>query len=110
MGQISQAVQCLHQLKILHRDVKTHNIFLTANNQIKLGDLGEARQLNRASEQAQTHAGTESFMSPEILNGEKYSYKTDIWSLGCVLYLLCTLRPPFEAPGLYQLINKVIHE
>ena len=49
-------------------------------------------------------------MSPEILDGLPYSFKTDIWSMGCVLYLLCTLRPPFEAQGKFKLFNKVMNE
>ena len=72
------------------------NIFLTRDNVVKVGDLGEARQLEATNEMAQTHTGTQGYMSPEILEGQSYSFKSDIWSIGCVLYFLCSLKLPFE--------------
>ena len=62
---------------------------------IKLGDFGEAAVLESTTEKRYSHAGTNIFMSPEMLDGQSYEYKNDIWSAGCVLYMLCCLKPPF---------------
>ncbi|KAJ7418098.1 hypothetical protein WISP_60994 [Willisornis vidua] len=113
--QISLGLKHIHDKKILHRDVKTQNIFLSNNGKVaKLGDFGIARQLNRSSlifidfgdkvdlsyvvastmEFAHTCVGTPYYLSPEICENRPYNNKTDIWSLGCVLYELCALKHP----------------
>ncbi|CAE7471004.1 NEK4 [Symbiodinium natans] len=85
------ALQSLHQQKILHRDLKTQNIFLTGNRQqnilaAKLGDFGIAKVLTSTADLAKTQIGTPFYMSPELINSHPYSYKSDVWGLGCVLY------------------------
>ena len=87
----------LHTNRILHRDIKTINMFLTKDNQIKIGDLGVARELAQTANMAHTVVGTPYYLSPELCAEESYNHKSDIWSLGCVLYELCTLKHPFEA-------------
>ncbi|CAJ0938237.1 unnamed protein product [Ranitomeya imitator] len=89
--QIASAVSCIHRAGILHRDIKTLNIFLTKANLIKLGDYGLAKQLNSEFSMAETCVGTLYYMSPELCQGVKYSFKSDIWAVGCVLYELLTL-------------------
>uniref|UniRef100_A0A8C5SPP1 non-specific serine/threonine protein kinase n=1 Tax=Laticauda laticaudata TaxID=8630 RepID=A0A8C5SPP1_LATLA len=94
--------------KILHRDIKTQNIFLSSNGiTAKLGDFGIARMLNNTMDFASTCVGTPYYLSPEICENKPYNNKTDIWSLGCVLYELCTLKHPFEGNNLPQLIMKI---
>ena len=87
----------LHSNKILHRDIKTINMFLTKDDKIKIGDLGVAKTLNQTYNMAYTVVGTPYYLSPELCEEKPYNHKSDIWSLGCVLYELCTLRHPFEA-------------
>lgn len=94
--QICLAIKYIHDKKILHRDLKTQNIFLTKSNHIKLGDFGIARVLQNTCDCAQTQIGTPFYISPEICNSEAYNQKSDIWSLGCVLYELATLRHAFD--------------
>ncbi|XP_032069217.1 serine/threonine-protein kinase Nek5 [Thamnophis elegans] len=106
--QIALGLKHIHDRKILHRDIKTQNIFLSSNGiTAKLGDFGIARVLNNTMEFANTYVGTPYYLSPEICENKPYNNKTDIWSLGCVLYELCTLKHPFEGNNLPQLILKI---
>ncbi|XP_042110703.1 serine/threonine-protein kinase Nek5 isoform X4 [Ovis aries] len=106
--QISLGLKHIHDRKVLHRDIKTQNIFLSKNGMVaKLGDFGIARVLNNTMELARTCIGTPYYLSPEICQNKPYNNKTDIWSLGCVLYELCTLRHPFEGNNLQQLVLKI---
>lgn len=106
--QISLGLKHIHDRKILHRDIKTQNIFLSKNGSVaKLGDFGIARILSNSMELARTCVGTPYYLSPEICQNKPYNNKTDIWSLGCVLYELCTLRHPFEGNNLHQLVLKI---
>jgi NIMA (never in mitosis gene a)-related kinase len=98
----------VHDRKIIHRDLKSQNIFLTKDNRIKLGDFGIARILKKTMEKAKTMVGTPYYISPEIIQGKQYSLMTDIWSLGVVLYELCTLNPPFNAESLHYLALKIV--
>ncbi|KAM9652564.1 serine/threonine-protein kinase Nek5 isoform 3-T3 [Morphnus guianensis] len=106
--QISLGLKHIHDKKILHRDLKAQNIFLSNNGKVaKLGDFGIARQLNSTTEFAHTCVGTPYYLSPEICENRPYNNKTDIWSLGCVLYELCALKHPFEGNSLHQLVLKI---
>ncbi|XP_073899567.1 serine/threonine-protein kinase Nek5 isoform X2 [Castor canadensis] len=106
--QISLGLKHIHDRKILHRDIKAQNIFLSKNDTVaKLGDFGIARVLNHSMEFARTCVGTPYYLSPEICQNKPYNNKTDIWSLGCVLYELCTLKHPFEANSLHHLVLKI---
>lgn len=86
---------------ILHRDLKPANIFLDENNNAKLGDFGFARALAQSQDgqsvYANTYLGSPYYMSPEQCNGQEYNEKSDIWSLGIILYELAQLSPPFMA-------------
>jgi len=106
--QTAVGLQHIHSRKILHRDIKTMNIFLTKDDNIKVGDLGVARILNNTNELANTMVGTPYYLSPELCEGRPYNDKSDIWSLGCVLYELCTLKHPFDASNQGALILKII--
>ena len=98
----------LHKNKILHRDIKTINMFLGKDNKIKIGDLGVAKLLNYTNNFAHTVVGTPYYLSPELCEEKPYNHKSDIWSLGCVLYELCTFRHPFEANNQGALILKIV--
>lgn len=75
---------------------------------VKLGDFGIARVLSKTVEKAKTMVGTPYYLSPEIIESKPYSLKTDIWSLGVILYELCALKPPFNADSLHFLALKII--
>jgi NIMA (never in mitosis gene a)-related kinase len=94
--------------KVIHRDIKGQNIFLHQDNIVKLGDFGIARQLHRTVEKAKTVVGTPYYLSPEIIENRPYSFKSDIWSLGVLLYEMCALQPPFNGNSLQFLALKIV--
>ncbi|XP_073197699.1 serine/threonine-protein kinase Nek1 isoform X7 [Lepidochelys kempii] len=106
--QICLALKHVHDRKILHRDIKSQNIFLTKDGTIQLGDFGIARVLNSTVELARTCIGTPYYLSPEICRNKPYNNKSDIWALGCVLYEMCTLKHAFEAGNMKNLVLKII--
>ncbi|XP_005736028.1 serine/threonine-protein kinase Nek3 isoform X2 [Pundamilia nyererei] len=97
----------IHDQRVLHRDLKSKNIFLTDNGTVKLGDFGSACILNSSKAYAHAYVGTPYYVAPEIWDNKPYNNKSDVWSLGCVLYELCTLRHPFQASSWKSLILKV---
>lgn len=105
--QICLAIKHIHDRKILHRDLKSQNIFLTENGLVKLGDFGIAKCLNFTMEKVSTIVGTPYYLSPEIVQNMPYSFKSDIWSLGVLLYEMTCLRMPFDANSLPMLSLKI---
>ncbi|XP_013067083.2 serine/threonine-protein kinase Nek2-like isoform X2 [Biomphalaria glabrata] len=92
---------------VLHRDLKPANVFLDKDSNVKLGDFGLARVLHSESSFAQTYVGTPYYMSPELVNNLSYNEKSDIWALGCMMYELCALSPPFTASNQSELNRKI---
>ncbi|KAL9976486.1 hypothetical protein ACROYT_G013794 [Oculina patagonica] len=105
--QLVLAVKFMHEKRMLHRDLKTRNIFLKKNI-IKLGDFGISRILMGTSDMATTFTGTPYYMSPEVLKHEGYKYKSDIWSMGAVLYELCNLQHAFQGESLMGVMYKIV--
>ena len=106
--QICLALKFCHDSKIIHRDIKPDNIFITKNGDVKLGDFGISRILSVTMSLAHTHCGTPFQMAPEMwAENPKYRYKVDIWALGALLYNLAALRIPFAAKSTSELINKI---
>ena len=97
----------IHKLKILHRDLKSLNIFLTKNLDAKIGDLGVAKMLILTNH-AKSFIGTPFYLSPEICNDIPYNDKSDVWALGCILYELCTYSKPFQAKSQGAIILKIL--
>ena len=99
----------IHKLKILHRDLKSLNIFLKQGKDVRVGDLGVAKVLNQTFF-AKTFIGTPYYLSPEICEDKPYNDKSDVWALGCILYELCTYHHPFTAKSQGGLILKILNE
>jgi NIMA (never in mitosis gene a)-related kinase len=104
-GEMCTGLDALHKLNICHRDLKCANMFLT-KGQIKIGDLNVSKVVKRNL--LFTRVGTPYYASPEIWNDKPYDQKSDMWSLGCVLYEMCALRPPFTAGNLRELSKKIV--
>ncbi|XP_078207256.1 serine/threonine-protein kinase Nek4 isoform X19 [Callithrix jacchus] len=100
--------QYLHEKHILHRDLKTQNVFLTRTNIIKVGDLGIARVLENHCDMASTLIGTPYYMSPELFSNKPYNYKSDVWALGCCVYEMATLKHAFNAKDMNSLVYRII--
>ncbi len=106
--QICLAIKHVHDRKILHRDLKSQNVFLTKQGIVKLGDFGIAKVLESTVAQAQTIVGTPYYLSPEIIENKPYNFKSDIWSLGVLLYEMCALKPPFNGGSLHMLALQIV--
>ena len=104
--QMIKGLKALHDLKILHRDLKSANIFLFSDGTAKIGDLNVSKVAKKGIGYTQT--GTPYYASPEVWRDEPYDSKSDIWSLACVIYEMLTLHPPFKAESMKGLYEKVI--
>jgi len=105
--QLASALLHIHARKVLHRDLKPLNIFLTKKGIVKLGDFGIARVLESSTAIAQTTIGSPYYLSPEMINSEPYGVKSDIWALGVVTYELTALKVPFHANCLPAVALKI---
>ena len=104
--QMIEGLKALHDKKIMHRDIKSANIFLVKDkHQCKIGDMNVSKVIKEKVLRTQT--GTPYYASPEVWKDEPYSYKSDLWSIGCVIYELCALRPPFKGKDLDELYGNV---
>jgi len=95
--QLIKALKYLHSHRVIHRDLKLGNLFLTEKMELKVGDFGLATKLDFEGERKRTVCGTPNYIAPEILDGKTgHSYEVDIWSLGVIVYTLIIGKPPFE--------------
>ena len=102
--QLVRAIQYIHSRKVIHRDLKLGNLFLTDDMILKVGDFGLAAQVFYHAEKKRTVCGTPNYLAPEVLfskkvNGieEGHSYEVDFWAIGVILYVMLYGRPPFES-------------
>jgi serine/threonine protein kinase len=104
--QMIKGLKALHELKIYHRDLKSANVFICKDKTVKIGDMNVSKVAKKGLLYTQT--GTPYYASPEVWQDKPYDSKSDIWSCGCVIYELATLKPPFRAQDLEGLFHKVI--
>lgn len=109
VAQICLALKFLHERNILHRDLKLENIFLTKEGVVKLGDFGASKQLTSQSDKASTQIGTPFYLSPELIADQPYSFSTDVWAVGILIYELCTRRPPFTGRTIPELCSNILN-
>jgi len=105
--QLCLGVDHLHSNGVIHRDIKSLNIMKTKSGLLKIGDLGVSRQVGQDTMMLQTFYGTPLYASPELCENKPYNEKTDIWSLGVVLYEMACLQPPFSGQNLIALAEAI---
>mmetsp|Transcript_56200 Transcript_56200/g.64150 ORF Transcript_56200/g.64150 Transcript_56200/m.64150 type:complete len:346 (+) Transcript_56200:66-1103(+) len=100
--QIIHGLIYLHRITHqIHRDIKPDNILMSSNGSVKLTDFGISRELPTTQTHCETFCGTATYMSPERISGKKYSYPSDIWSLGLVILELAIQKYPYPRPTIY---------
>jgi eukaryotic-like serine/threonine-protein kinase len=111
LEQTCSALQFAHERNIVHRDIKPANLMLTADDTVKVTDFGTAKILQFGTVQQTTHVmGTPSYMSPEQVKGRPIDGRTDIFSLGVVLYEMLTGEKPFPGQSITTVIYKIVNE
>ena len=109
--QISEALIYAHRQNIVHRDIKPDNIFILNNGKVKITDFGIARILTETTmTKAGSAIGSPGYMSPEQIKGEKIDSRSDIFSLGVLLYQMITGKNPFAADSIHTAIYKILKE
>ncbi|KAL1510705.1 hypothetical protein AB1Y20_006999 [Prymnesium parvum] len=107
--QLALALQYIHERhNLIHRDVKSQNTFLRADDSLMLGDFGVSIVLDSPTDLAKTCVGTPFYMCPELVRKQKYSNKADMWAFGIVIYELTTLSYAFDANNMQGLMSKIL--
>lgn len=104
------ALKYIHERHVLHRDLKSSNFFVSAKGHLQMGDFGIATVLSNTAALAKTMIGTPNYMSPEACQEKPYTWPSDIWAMGCVLYELCALKLPFEGANFVILTQKIVRD
>ncbi|XP_071031412.1 serine/threonine-protein kinase PLK1-like isoform X2 [Oncorhynchus clarkii lewisi] len=107
MMQLVKGCQYLHNNRVIHRDLKLGNIFLSDDMDVKIGDFGLATTIEFDGERKKTLCGTPNYIAPEVLCKKGHSFEVDVWSLGCILYTLLVGKPPFETSCLKETYNRI---
>ena len=105
--EICNGLKEIHKNDLIHRDLKPDNLFLNADLTIKISDFGLSRKFQNIYDYVRTKVITMQYIAPELLNGQEYNNKVDVWSLGCIIYELCTLNFCFESNSMNGLLRKI---
>ena len=106
---LALGVKHCHDRRIIHRDLKAQNIFMCRNGMAKIGDFGVSRVLARTHDMVKSVNGTPYYMAPELFDEVPYSFPADVWSLGILLYEMCTLTYPFKPEdGSYTSLGRLV--
>ena len=106
--QMAFALKYCHKKSVLHRDLKSENVFLTSDGVVKVGDFGLAKVLTSQQNFATTCLGTPYYMSPEVVSQGVYNDKNDVWALGVILYEMLMCERPFRGESIGPLIVKIM--
>jgi serine/threonine protein kinase len=109
LREILKGLAYLHRRQRIHRDLKSDNILLSMEGQVKIGDLGYCVQLSDQNPNRQTFAGTLLWMAPEVVNQDFYNEKVDIWSLGIITFELVTGEPPHYKDGQQKIVISILN-
>ena len=109
MLQILSALEYMHGIGVIHRDLKLGNLLLDKHMGVKIGDLGLAAKLTDAHERKRTLCGTPNYIAPEILeNKNGHSFEVDVWSTGVVMYTMLVGRPPYESKDVKATYKRIL--
>ena len=109
LHQLLMACLYMNEKRVIHRDLKLGNLFLTDKMEIKIGDFGLATQLEFDGERKKTICGTPNYIAPEILLNKGHSFEVDVWSIGVILYTMLVGTPPFETKDVKETYKKIRH-
>lgn len=109
MWHLLDAVKYMHKSRVIHRDLKLGNMFLTSDMKLKIGDFGLAAKIDKDGDRKKTICGTPNYIAPEVLFDSQtgHSFEVDMWSLGVVMYTLLIGRPPFQTKEVKQIYKKI---
>lgn len=107
IAQTLLGVEYIHGAGVLHRDLKSSNLFITADGDLQIGDFGLAKVLTSTQQSSRSLVGTPNYMCPEHFYHKAYGTKGDVWSLGCIYYEMAALRPAFSAFNMAGLVAKI---
>lgn len=105
--QILQGVKYLHDNNIIHRDLKLDNLFLNDKLNVKIGDFGLATRIEFDGEKKTDFCGSPKYIAPEMLKRIGHSFEVDVWSIGCIIYMLLVGKCPFKATTQRETFNKI---
>lgn len=106
--QLISGIKYLHSHRVIHRDLKLGNLFLTDRMEEKIGDFGLATRLEFEGDRKRTVCGTPNYIAPEVIDGKQgHSYEVDIWSLGVIVYTLIIGKPPFETSDIKSTYRRI---
>lgn len=112
MSQILMSVTYMHELNVIHRDLKLGNLFLDKTLRVKVGDFGLATKLSSSDEKRKTICGTPNYIAPEVIEGDKekrgHSFEVDVWSIGVICYTLLVGKPPYESKDVKSTYQRIL--